>query len=79
MANLELGNNEFLNECLYTNKKNVTMLERWQKKKKNNKTAKEMNEPAPKFTLNPASELLAKLGMKYEKRKVEWFSSVPRA
>lgn len=55
------------------------MLERWQKKKKNNKTAKEMNEPAPKFTLNPASELLAKLGMKYEKRKVEWFSSVPRA
>lgn len=35
MANLELGNNEFL-ECLYTNnkKKNVTMLERWQKKKK---------------------------------------------
>lgn len=55
------------------------MLERWQKKKKKNKTAKEMNEPAPKFTLNPASELLAKLGMKYEKRKVEWFSSVPRA
>lgn len=35
-----------------------------------------MNEPAPRFTLNPASELLAKLGMKYEKRKVEWFSSL---